>query len=97
MQKFPPANAHVHNLADQVLLGLELLPVEDPAPALPLLTSSAERETGTPGSEIRWFGNYRSTGKTFPTTTWGGQTVVRKASHDLVQVQASHRLVQVPT
>merc|ERR1719494_971732 len=33
--------------ADQLLLGLELLPVEDPAPALPLLTSSAERETGT--------------------------------------------------
>ena len=27
----------------------------------------------------------------------GGQTVVRKVSHDLVQVQASHRLVPVPT
>ena len=52
MEKFPPANAHVHDLADQVLLGLELLPVEDPAPALPLLTSSAERETGTPGNRI---------------------------------------------
>ena len=30
-------------------------------------------------------------------TMRGGQTVVRKVSHDLVPVQASHRLVPVPT